>query len=96
MSSLLDQQPRLGPSARLRFDRHSESYVLLSPERGLRLNGSAAEVVRRCTGALTVQEILVELQPLTPQQSSEDLASDVLSLLVALEQRRLIVFERSS
>ena len=43
----MDQHPRLSQAARLRFDRQSDSYVLLSPERGLRLNQSAAEVVRR-------------------------------------------------
>jgi pyrroloquinoline quinone biosynthesis protein D len=96
MSLLLDHQPRLSQAARLRFDEHSHSYVLLSPERGLRLNDSAAEIVQRCTGQLTVRQIVQSLQQLAPAVSRDSLADDVVNLLLALHQRRLVVFDPSS
>jgi pyrroloquinoline quinone biosynthesis protein D len=91
-----DQRPRLSRAARLRFDARTNSYVLLSPERGLRLNESANLVVQRCTGELTVQEIIGDLVDryaadfgVTPAQ----LTDDVIELFLALKQRRLLDFE---
>lgn len=55
------QRPKLNRGARLRFDEHSNRYVLLSPERALLLNTSAGEVVRRCDGTRTVAQIVGEL-----------------------------------
>ena len=43
-------RPTLTRKARLRFDRISGEYLLLSPERGLILNGPASEILRLCTG----------------------------------------------
>jgi pyrroloquinoline quinone biosynthesis protein D len=72
----LDQRPRLSHGTRLRYDAPTRSYVLLSPERGLRLNDSASEILLRCNGELTVKEIAAELlsvckiKPSAPNGSS--------------------------
>lgn len=60
----LDRRPMLSRGARLRYDPPTRSYVLLSPERGLRLNSCAAEILMRCNGLLTVRQIAVELHGL--------------------------------
>ncbi|HKZ05395.1 MAG TPA: pyrroloquinoline quinone biosynthesis peptide chaperone PqqD [Methylomirabilota bacterium] len=52
---------RLAAKARLRFDRQSSRYMLLYPERGLVLNPTAADVLRRCDGERTVGSIVEEL-----------------------------------
>lgn len=95
MSARLDQRPLLSRAARLRFEPQTDSYVLLSPERGLRLNASAAEIVQRCTGDLTVQQIIAELAELWASEpvSSAELTDDVLDLLGSLSQRRLLLFD---
>lgn len=54
-------RPRLAPKARLRYDRKSERYMLLYPERGLVLNATAADVLQRCDGERTVGAIVEEL-----------------------------------
>ncbi len=87
-------RPRLSRAARLRFDRHSGSFVLLSPERGLRLNESAVAIVRRCTGEHTVGHIIDALRAEAgPHVAGAELAEQVLGLLGDLERRRLLVLE---
>jgi coenzyme PQQ biosynthesis protein PqqD len=54
-------RPRLARKARLRFDRKSERYMLLYPEKGLVLNPAAAEVLKLCTGEHRVDEIVARL-----------------------------------
>lgn len=103
----LDQRPKLSNAARLRYDAPTRSYVLLSPERGLRLNETASEVVLRCTGELTVREIATELRSACAGESAvrapagvahrapsgDEIARDVLDLLVELRQRQLLFFD---
>lgn len=102
MTLTLQQRPRLSHAARLRFDARTGSYMLLSPERGLRLNASANEVLKRCTGEFTVREIVGELvdalavralQELAPMPPSDKVAAQVLEFLDALHERQLVVIE---
>lgn len=101
MASLrLQQRPRLSTHTRLQYDAESEAWSLHSPERILRLNPSATEIVQRCTGELTVQEIVADLLDTYALQhalgggaSPTQVAADVLSLLRALTQRQLLTVE---
>ncbi len=70
-------RPRLARHARLRYDRRSGLHVLLSPERGLVLNPSAADILRCCNGELTVDAILDELG-----RRYEGVARDVMEIQV--------------
>ena len=54
-------RPILAAMARLRDDRRSGRKMLLSPERGLTLNASAAAIVTRCTGQYSTAEIIDSL-----------------------------------
>ena len=98
----LTQRPRISSMARLRFDPLTQSYVLLSPERGLRLNESASEVVRHCDGTSTVQQIVEQLRndcvadDGATKPTTEQVASEVIELLEALHERSLVVFEPGS
>lgn len=103
MTALLEQHPKLSSAARLRHDSQSGGYVLLSPERGLLLNPSAAEIVRRCTGELSTAAIVAQLLEGIGDANSGDAAaralttatvtSDVLDLLTQLKQRGLLVLD---
>jgi pyrroloquinoline quinone biosynthesis protein D len=94
----LDQRPRLSPCTSLAFEAESQTYSLQSPERVLRLNPSALEVVRRCTGELTVLEIIDQLSQSYALKhalggegaTAQQVTADVLGLLRALIQRQLI------
>jgi coenzyme PQQ biosynthesis protein PqqD len=88
-----EARPRLASKARLRFDRQTERYLLLYPEKGLELNPTAAEVVRLCTGERTLAEIVASLADKYPTQPRADIERDTLTLLAALGDRGLIGYE---
>ena len=54
-------RPQLAAKARLRRDRRTDRLMILYPEKGMELSPTAAEVVRLCTGANTVAEIVERL-----------------------------------
>jgi pyrroloquinoline quinone biosynthesis protein D len=46
----------------LQWEEVQQAYVLLYPEGMVKLNQSAAEILKRCDGTLTVAELIAELQ----------------------------------
>ena len=58
----LPERPRLNKLFRLQWEEVQQAYVLLYPEGMVKLNQSAAEILKRCDGTLTVGELIVELQ----------------------------------
>jgi len=85
-----DARPRLAPKVRLRWDRKDERYMLLYPERGLVLNGTAAQVVKLCTGEHTVAAILARLTEQYADQPADAIEREVLTFLHAMVDRGLI------
>jgi coenzyme PQQ biosynthesis protein PqqD len=83
-------RPRLASKARLRYDRQNDRYLLLYPERGLALNGTAVDVVRLCTGEHTVTGIVEQLAAKYTSQPREVVAREVLSFLATLADRGLV------
>jgi pyrroloquinoline quinone biosynthesis protein D len=92
---LLPRRPTLVRAARLRFDRITRGYVLLSPERGMQLNASAAEIVLHCNGKQSIAEIVDALRAGMPAASlsTTELTADVLQLIGLLRDRGLLVLE---
>lgn len=85
-----DSRPTLTKKARLRFDRISGEYLLLSPERGLILNGTATLIVQLCTGSNTLASIIDRLAQIYPDSSRASLAQDLSNFLSELECRGLL------
>ena len=85
-----DTRPRIASKARLRFDRQSERYLLLYPERGLVLSPTAADVVRLCTGEHTVATIVERLAEKYADQPREVIEREVLDFLGAMADRGLV------
>jgi len=85
-----ETRPRLAAKARLRWDRTGERYMLLYPGRGLVLNATAADVVRLCTGELTVSAIVEQLAAKYASQPRADVEREVLTFLSRLSDRGLI------
>lgn len=58
----LPERPRLNKLFRLQWEEVQQAYVLLYPEGMVKLNQSAAEILKRCDGVRTVGELIAELQ----------------------------------
>ncbi len=50
--------PRLASKARLRWDKIEQQHMLMFPEAALKLNETAAEVLKLCDGERTVAQIV--------------------------------------
>jgi pyrroloquinoline quinone biosynthesis protein D len=55
-------RPAVAPMYRLQFEQAQDAWVLLYPEGMVRLNTPAAEILRRCDGLRSVDEIVGELE----------------------------------
>jgi pyrroloquinoline quinone biosynthesis protein D len=64
MDSALRAQdsPEIVPGLKLRWEDTQQAYVLLYPEGVVKLNATAAEILKRCDGARTVEALIGELQ----------------------------------
>lgn len=67
--------------------------MLLMPERALRLNGPSLEIISRCDGEHTVQQIIAELQAMYSKADPKKVKSDILEYLERLREQRALDFE---
>jgi pyrroloquinoline quinone biosynthesis protein D len=86
----LQSRPRLAPGCRL--GENNQQRVLLMPERALRLNGPSLEIVERCDGNHTVQQIISELQQIYSKAEPKKVETDILDYLARLNDQRAIDF----
>ena len=84
-------RPRLAPGVRL--GQNNNQQVLLMPERALRLNGPSLEIVLRCDGNHTVEQIITELQQLYSKAEPKKVETDILGYLQLLHDQRALNFE---
>ena len=92
MSLDLNSRPRLAPGCRL--GDNNNQRVLLMPERALRLNGPSLEIVSRCDGKHTVQQIISDLQAIYSKAQPEKVEQDILGYLQLLRDQRALDFEK--
>jgi coenzyme PQQ biosynthesis protein PqqD len=64
------------------------------PERALRLNGPSLEIVSRCDGKHTVQQIISDLQAIYSKAQPEKVEQDILGYLQLLHDQRALDFEK--
>jgi pyrroloquinoline quinone biosynthesis protein D len=74
----LPAMPRLNRRFRMQWEEAQQAHVLLYPEGMVRLNQSAGEILKRCDGATTVDDIVAQLER---QFNATGLRDDVLGLL---------------
>ena len=91
MTPDLQSHPRLAPGCRL--GDNNQQRVLLMPERALRLNGPSLEIVERCDGKHTVQQIVSELQQIYSKAEPKKVESDILDYLARLHDQRALDFD---
>jgi pyrroloquinoline quinone biosynthesis protein D len=85
----LDARPRLAPGVRLTESAAHGGTVLLAPERVFKADSIAKAVLERCTGALTLGDIVDDLARAYEAPHDRVLA-DVTALLSGLVEKRLI------
>ena len=80
----LPAAPRLNRRFRLQFEPAQDRWVLLYPEGMVQLNPSAAEILRRCDGVRTLEQIVQELETAF---NTQGLTADVQALLQEGQRR---------
>lgn len=91
MKPELSATPRLAPGVRLN-ESNQQQRMLLMPERALRLNGPSLEIVQRCDGMHTVQQIAEDLHKLYSKAEPHRITDDLLGYLALLHDQRAIDF----
>jgi len=83
--------PRLALGCRLN-EKTQQPRVLHMPERALRLNGPSLEIIERCDGSHTVQNIVSELQQIYSKAEPQKVEQDILGYLTLLHDQRALDF----
>jgi pyrroloquinoline quinone biosynthesis protein D len=86
----LPERPKLAPGVRLHCDTTRNAWVLLGPERIIEMEGPARDILQRCDGSHTVEQIVDELAVVYTAERAE-IAGDVTAMLAELVARRLLV-----
>jgi pyrroloquinoline quinone biosynthesis protein D len=86
----LPERPKLAPGVRLHFDTTRDAWVLLGPERIIEMEGPARDILQRCDGSRTVDQIVDELAAVYTENRTE-IADDVTNMLAELVARRMLV-----
>jgi pyrroloquinoline quinone biosynthesis protein D len=74
-------------------EKTQQPRTLLMPERALRLHGPSLEIVERCDGKRSVQQIIAELQELYSKAEPTKVEQDILGYLALLQKERALDFE---
>ncbi|MTW18646.1 pyrroloquinoline quinone biosynthesis peptide chaperone PqqD [Rhodoplanes serenus] len=85
----VNARPKLARGVRMTTSEAHGGPVLLAPERIVRLDTVAADIVSRCDGHLTLAELIDTLAE-RYAAPRETIAADVTTLLRALADKRLI------
>ncbi|HYN39680.1 MAG TPA: pyrroloquinoline quinone biosynthesis peptide chaperone PqqD [Rhodospirillales bacterium] len=83
-------RPRLAPHVRLSFDARRQRWVVMAPERLLVPDDTALEVLRRCTGDASVDDIAADLAR-EFDAPADEIAGDVAALLRDLGDKGIVV-----
>jgi pyrroloquinoline quinone biosynthesis protein D len=85
------QIPSIARGFRLQWESAQNAHVLLYPEGMVKLNGSAGEVLSRCNGALTIEQIVADLEQ---KFGRAGLYADVANFLVLARERGWVELDR--
>ena len=84
-----DARPRLPRGVRLAQSEAQGGWVLLAPERVFKADNITVEILKRCTGASTLDEIVDDLAKAFTAPR-ERIHADVVNLLGALADKKLL------
>jgi pyrroloquinoline quinone biosynthesis protein D len=88
MSELSAQsRPTIGRGFRLQWEAAQNAFVLLYPEGMIKLNASAGEILKRCDGASTIDEITASLEQAF---STKGLKDDVFAFMAMAHEKHWV------
>ena len=83
--------PRLPRHAKFRFDKARDKWIILAPERVFELDDVAYEVISRCDGERSVEQVVDNLGEKIDQVCRDVIMTDVTSMLQNLADKGFIV-----
>ena len=83
-----DAPVRLATGMRLQWEKAQDAHVLLYPEGMVKLNQSAGEILKRCDGTKTVDEVTAMLEAAFDTQG---LGPDVMTFVAHARERGWLV-----
>ena len=86
----LPNKPRLAPGVRLHYDKARRAWVLLSPERVIETEGPASDILSRCDGTRTLDQVIDELAAKFTADRAV-IEQDVRDMLSELAEKGLVV-----
>lgn len=84
-----DSQPRLKRGVRLVHNESHGGWVLLAPEKIFKTDEIGAEILQRCNGVVTLENIVKDLAAKFAAPA-EQIQSDVIELLQTLKSKQLL------
>jgi coenzyme PQQ biosynthesis protein PqqD len=84
-----DARPRLPRGVRLREDKVRDRWVLLAPERVVKVNPIAVEILALCDGSRSLAEIVNGLAERFKADAGR-VGTDVRALLASLAEKRMV------
>jgi pyrroloquinoline quinone biosynthesis protein D len=86
---MANSSPRLPRGVRLRHDRVRNRWVLLAPERIFELDEIGVEILKRCNGSITVEEMSAALA-VAFGATPEEVRPDVEAFLKDFAHKRVV------
>jgi pyrroloquinoline quinone biosynthesis protein D len=80
-------RPAIGRGFRLQWEAAQNAFVLLYPEGMIKLNASAGEILKRCDGAATIDEITASLEQAF---STSGLKDDVIAFMAMAHEKHWV------
>jgi len=87
----MKRKPRLAPGCRW-AEANGPERMLMFPEGALRLQGTGREILERCDGQRSMQQIVEELQSQYTASDRSRVEREVSSFLQTLQQKRIVDF----
>lgn len=84
-----ESKPHLPRGMHLKHDATRGEWLLMAPERVLKLNPVAVEILKRCDGKATLEEIIGQLAAAFAAER-ELIETDVRALLAELVAKRMV------
>lgn len=85
-----DAKPRLPRGVRLTHNEAQGGWLLLAPERVFKADAVTAEILKRCTGEVTLEQIVDDLAKAFAGAPRDRIHSDVVKLLGGLAEKKLL------
>ena len=82
--------PRLPRGVRLVHNEAQGGWVLLAPERVFKADAIAHEILKRCTGEASVEQIVDDLAKAFAGAPRERIHADVVALIRGLAEKKLL------